>query len=476
MDLGEKLTILAGAAKYDASCASSGGDLRPTTRKWPDSAEVSGSGENSGVQGGGADNNSYGNKVPAGVCHSWTGDGRCVSLLKVLYSNVCRYDCAYCVNRVSADIERASFTPDELVRLTGEFYRRNYIEGLFLSSGIFADSDIVMEKLIDVAKKLRKESGYNGYIHLKIIPGSGEKMIREAGLWADRLSANIELPTEKSLHHLAPQKSGKQIFGAMNEVQTVKNETEEDLRHKLKSAQVYAPAGQSTQLIVGASEEDDRTIIGLSGALYKKYSLRRVYYSAYMPVASLPPHPAAGTGLYADAGMLDGFDGNDSMSDYFLGISPKRLLVREHRLYQADWLMRFYHFEAEEILNQEQPFLDPALDPKTAWALQHLEIYPIEIKRSSYEELLRVPGIGAQSARRIIEVRRSRQVNFDGLGRLGVALKRARYFITLGGIFYDRPNAKLPVTGTKRIMDNPVRLRRILAEGDDGLQLPLFDF
>jgi putative DNA modification/repair radical SAM protein len=261
-DLAERLEILAGAAKYDASCASSGsGDTA--------------AGRGSSAKGGG-----FGTRVPAGVCHSWTGDGRCVSLLKVLYSNVCRFDCAYCVNRASSDVKRASFTVSELVDLTREFYRRNYIEGLFLSSGIFADPDIVMEKLIAVAKTLRKEAGYNGYIHLKIIPGSGEEMIRKAGLWADRLSANIELPTEKSLQSLAPQKSGKVIFGAMDDICTIAAESGEDRKRGLKSAPLYAPAGQSTQLIVGASGEDDRTIIGLSGALYKKYSLRRVYFSA----------------------------------------------------------------------------------------------------------------------------------------------------------------------------------------------------
>jgi predicted DNA-binding helix-hairpin-helix protein len=461
MDLGAKLNILASAAKYDASCASSGS---------------SGSEGNSRTKGGTLAAGKFGTRVPAGVCHSWTGDGRCVSLLKVLYSNICRFDCAYCVNRASSDIERTSFTPDELVNLTTEFYHRNYIEGLFLSSGIFADPDIVMEKLIEVAKKLRRESGYNGYIHLKLIPGSGEKMIREAGLWADRLSANIELPTEKSLQTLAPQKSGKLIFGAMSGVQEASVQAEEDRRHKLKSAPVYAPAGQSTQLIVGASVEDDRTIIGLSGALYKKYSLRRVYYSAYMPVAALPPYFPSSPGI-TNAGTektLDGFD--DSNLEYFPGISPKRILVREHRLYQADWLMRFYHFQSEEILSAGQPFLDHAMDPKTAWAMQHLDKFPMEIKRAPYEDLLRIPGVGAQSARRIVEVRRSRPISFDGLGRLGVALKRARYFFTLNGEFFDRPDSKLPVMGTKRILDNPKRLRRILADGDDGLQLPLFEF
>jgi len=490
-DIGEKLKILAGAAKYDASCASSG----------------SGSSDNNGGSG---NNGGFGVRVPAGVCHSWTGDGRCVSLLKVLYSNVCRFDCAYCVNRASADTERASFTPDELVTLTTEFYRRNYIEGLFLSSGIFADPDIVMEKLIAVAKKLRSESGYNGYIHLKIIPGSGEEKIREAGLWADRLSANIELPTEKSLSALAPQKSGKMIFGAMKDIHQTAAQTEEDRRHRLKSVPVFAPAGQSTQLIVGASAEDDRTIIGLSGALYKKYDLRRVYYSAYTPVASLPAYPpvnnavnniaynaaAANDTAVNDAAAnsvvlnnttancgtansgpansgtvyndeLPGFDG--TVWDVSPGISPRRLLVREHRLYQADWLMRFYHFQPDEILNSGQPFLDSALDPKTAWALQHLDRFPVEIKRAPYEELLRVPGVGAKSARRIMEQRRSGSIGFDGLRRLGVVLKRARYFITLDGAFLD-------TTGLRRALDNPKRLRRILADEEDGLQLPLFDF
>jgi predicted DNA-binding helix-hairpin-helix protein len=460
VELTEKLSILSSTAKYDASCASSGsGEPRHNTTGKKTSTE-----SNDGIK--------FGVREQGGICHSWTEDGRCVSLLKVLFSNVCRYDCAYCVNRSSADTQRTSFTPDELVQLTCEFYRRNYIEGLFLSSGVFADPDIVMEQLIAVAKKLRIESGYNGYIHLKVIPGSGEKMIREAGLWADRLSANIELPTEKSLQYLAPQKSGKTIFGTMNEIQKAEEETEEDRRHKLKSAPVYAPAGQSTQLIVGASGEDDRTIIGLSGALYKKYSRRRVYYSAYMPVTSLPPHPA-GPAFSPDAEHTAA-DAPDMFEHS--GVSPRRLLVREHRLYQADWLMRFYHFQPEEILNEEHPFLDPALDPKTAWALLHPDRFPVELKKASYEELLRVPGVGAQSARRIIEVRRSRPVSFDGLRRLGVALKRARYFITLGGEFYDRPDAKLPVTGTQRILDNPERLRRILADGDDGLQLPLFDF
>jgi putative DNA modification/repair radical SAM protein len=278
VDIGEKITILAGAAKYDASCASSG-------------SGATGGGDGRGRTGGSSFGAApFGVSVPAGVCHSWTEDGRCVSLLKVLFSNSCRFDCAYCVNRASADTPRSSFTVNELVELTCEFYRRNYIEGLFLSSGVFADPDIVMEKLIETAKKLRTEAGYGGYIHLTIIPGAGEKFIREAGLWADRLSANIELPTDKSLKVLAPQKSGQAILGARKETWEATEENEED-RRKIKflpqgkkSTPVFAPAGQSTQLIVGASSEDDRTIIRLSGALYRKYALRRVYYSAFIPV------------------------------------------------------------------------------------------------------------------------------------------------------------------------------------------------
>jgi putative DNA modification/repair radical SAM protein len=426
MDLGEKLAVLAAGAKYDASCASSG------------SGSPEGRGGGSKSRGG---KQGFGATLPAGVCHSWTGDGRCVSLLKVLYSNVCRFDCAYCVNRASLDTERSAFTVDELVDLTCQFYRRNYVEGLFLSSGVFADPDVVMEKLTAVARKLRTEAGFGGYIHLKIIPGAGDKLIRQAGLWADRLSANIELPTDKSLQTLAPQKSGKLIFSAMEHVSQSSAENEED-RRRIRSAPVFAPAGQSTQLIVGASEEDDRTIIGLSDALYRKFSLRRVYYSAFIPV---------------------GTPGRGGPGDPRLPDIPGPPLAREHRLYQADWLMRFYHFNAGEIL-ENTPYLDRHVDPKTAWALRHIDRFPIDLQRADYEELLRVPGVGATSARRILEIRRGRSLSFDGLRRLGVVLKRARYFITLGGSFIDRP-------------EDPKRIRRILSDQDGaGLQLPLFDF
>jgi putative DNA modification/repair radical SAM protein len=438
-DLGDKMTVLAGAAKYDASCASSGSGGREGKGRGPERG-----------------NGSFGVNVPAGVCHSWTGDGRCVSLLKVLFSNVCRFDCAYCVNRASADIPRTSFTVRELVDITCEFYRRNYIEGLFLSSGIFADPDIVMEKLIETARTLRTQAGYGGYIHLKIIPGAGEKSIQEAGRWADRLSVNIELPTDKSLKTLAPQKSGQAIFGAMRDFSGLSAQFAED-RRQVKflpqgkaSAPDFAPAGQSTQLIVGASGEDDQQIIRLSGSLYQKFSLRRVYYSAYIPVGPGIPDP-----------RLPEIPGPPLVMDQ--QGAPRHLLNREHRLYQADWLLRFYHFSAAEILG-ESPYLDPRLDPKTAWALKHLEWFPLEINRASYEELLRIPGIGAKTARRIVESRRSRTLSFDSLRRIGAVLKRARYFITVNGSFIDRP-------------DDPARLRRLLSDQDSaGLQPPLFEF
>jgi putative DNA modification/repair radical SAM protein len=383
--------------------------------------------------------------MPAGVCHSWTEDGRCVSLLKVLYSNVCKYDCAYCVNRASADIKRSSFTVQELVDLTTEFYKRNYIEGLFLSSGIFADPDIVMEKLIETAKTLRTVSGFGGYIHLKLIPGTGEKMIREAGLWADRLSVNIELPTEKSLQCLAPDKTKESILGAMNDFSQVSAELDND-RYKSRflpqgktKTQYFAPAGQSTQLIVGATEENDRQIINLTSSLYNKFSLKRVYYSAFIQPFNSSKDPR--------------------LPDM---ISPP--LVREHRLYQADWLLRFYHFNAGEILTEDEPFLDSSIDPKTAWALKNLDFFPIEINRADYETLLRIPGVGAKTARRIIETRRSRSLSLENLGRMGAVLKRARYFLTAGGAYIEKP-------------DDPSRIRRLLSNTDGaGLQLPLFEF
>ena len=425
-DLQEKISVLSGAAKYDASCATSGSSGFNATGK------------------------KMGTTLPMGVCHSWTQDGRCVSLLKVLYSNVCKYDCAYCVNRASADIKRSSFTVKELAELTCEFYRRNYIEGLFLSSGIFADPDIVMEKLIDTAKTLRTEMGFAGYIHLKLIPGTGEKMIREAGLWADRLSVNIELPTDKSLQSLAPEKSGKTILGAMNDFSDISNEVETARKKPVflssgkKVKPFFAPAGQSTQLIVGATSEDDRQIINLTSSLYRKFSLKRVYYSAFI-------HPGS-------------IVHKENRYDQRLPESSGPPLVREHRLYQADWLLRFYHFNASEILTEEEPFLDAHIDPKTAWALRNLDFFPIEINRADYETLLRIPGIGAKTARRIIETRRSKSLSIETLHRMGAAVKRARYFMTANGAYIERP-------------DDPARIRRLLSDTDGaGLQLPLFDF
>ncbi|MDR2096788.1 MAG: putative DNA modification/repair radical SAM protein [Treponema sp.] len=413
LDIVEKLSLLSGAAKYDASCAT---------------------GEGAGLE-----------KTAGGtamVYHSFTESGRPVRLLKVLFSNVCRFDCAYCVNRASSGIQRASFTARELAGLCSSLWRKRYIDGFFLSSGVFADPDIVMGKLIETVKLLRKEAGYNGYIHLKIIPGAGEKLIREAGLWADRLSINIELPTDKSLQTLAPQKSGKTILEAMNDFTLVHSAFEED-RRRIRSTPEFAPAGQTTQLIVGASADDDRQIIALSSSLYRKFSLRRVYYSAFMPI-----HLPGGGGL----------------PDPRLPDIPSPPLAREHRLYQADWLIRFYHFTGGEIFGEGESFLDGNLDPKTAWALRRLDFFPVEVNRACYEELLRVPGIGAKTARIILERRRSHTLDFEGLRRLGVILKRARYFITCSGTFLDRP-------------EDPKRIRRLLSDSvGAGMQLPLFDF
>ena len=446
MELADKLAILSSSAKYDASCASSG----------------------SGGKGA-----AFGSRLPAGVCHSWTEDGRCVSLLKVLFSNTCRYDCAYCVSRASADTQRISFTVNELVELTCQFYRRNYIEGLFLSSGIFSDPDIVMEKLIETARKLRSEAGFGGYIHLKVIPGAGEKMIREAGLWADRLSPNIELPTDKSLQHLAPQKTGKEIFSAMEETFNAGAENEEDRRKfRLGGKNIvpaFAPAGQSTQLIVGASPESDKTILNLSGALYRKYALKRVYYAAYIPVGIPgregvpdPRLPLMGNPMPEKPSLFQESPPLLHPLEIAKPKPPRSLLLREHRLYQADWLLRFYKFSPGEVLEGNDDFLDTALDPKTAWALRHLDFFPVEVNRASYDELLRVPGIGAKTGRRIIEFRRARSLGFDTLRRLGVVLKRARYFITAAGSFIERP-------------EDPKRIRRRLSD-ETVLQPELFEF
>lgn len=376
----EKLTILTDAAKYDVACTSSGVQRR-------------------GTRGG------IGNAAACGICHSFSADGRCISLLKVLMSNSCSYDCSYCVNRRSNDTPRATFSPRELAELTIQFYRRNYIEGLFLSSGIVRNPDYTAELIIRTLRILREEYRFNGYIHAKGIPGADERLIHQMGLLADRLSINIELPSEKSLSYLAPDKSREAVLRPMSQIDQgiLQNRNELTLyRH----APRFAPAGQSTQMIVGATPDTDRQILRLTAGLYRKYHLKRVFFSAYMPVVSDSRLPA-------------------------LHVKPP--LLREHRLYQADWLLRFYGFNADEILDDAHPYFNPLVDPKCNWALNHPEYFPVEINRAAYEQLLRVPGIGVKSAQRILRARRVSALRVEDLKKLGVVLKRAQYFITLAG-------------------------------------------
>jgi len=373
----EKLKILAEAAKYDVSCASSG-HTRKNSEKGIGSAHG------------------------WGICHSFAEDGRCVSLLKIMLTNNCIYDCAYCINRRSNDIRRTTFSVSELVDLTIEFYRRNYIEGLFLSSGVVRNPDYTMERMVRVAKDLREIHRYNGYIHLKSIPGASRELVNIAGRYADRLSVNIEIPTEENLKLLAPEKDFQSVFQPMSYIQQGALESAEE-RKKYRSAPRFAPAGQSTQLIVGATPETDNQILHLSSDLYTRPSMKRVYYSGYIPVNSYDKRlPAIGT--------------------------PP--MVRENRLYQADWLMRFYEFKVDEIVNDVHPNLDLELDPKLAYALRHPEIFPIDINRADYEMILRVPGIGVKSARLIVSSRRFGRLNSEQLRKMGVVLKRAKYFIT----------------------------------------------
>lgn len=373
--LKEKLSILADAAKYDVSCSSSG-----STRK---------------NEGG------LGNGSISGICHSYTEDGRCVSLLKILFTNHCIYDCAYCTSRRSHDTPRAAFTVDEVVSLTMEFYRRNYIEGLFLSSGIFKNPDYTMERLVSVAKKLRTEHKFFGYIHLKTIPGASKELMQEAGLYADRLSVNMEIPTKSGLALLAPEKNHEDMKAPMKVVQEEIVQFKDSKKHH-KHAPIYAPAGQSTQFIVGASGENDWQIIHLSDHFYKNYELRRVYYSGYVP-------------------MLE-----DSRLPSIHSPVP---LVRENRLYQADWLMRFYGFSAAEIVEKDNPFLDLECDPKLAWAMRHKTLFPVNIQTAPYEVLLRVPGIGVRTAKRILKARKFGKIGLEDLKKMGAAVNRARYFI-----------------------------------------------
>lgn len=380
MTLMEKLQILADAAKYDVACTSSGIDRK------------------SGGQG-------IGNSIAAGICHSFSGDGRCISLLKVLYTNECVYDCKYCLNRVSNDIVRASFTPEEISRLTIEFYRRNYIEGLFLSSGVKGSPDETMEELIRSAEILREHYHFQGYIHLKAIPGASPDLIRRAGYLADRMSVNLELPTAEGLKRLAPHKSRKTILRPMKQIQLQREANKEELA-VYRHAPRFAPAGQSTQMIIGASGESDFQILSAAESLYRNFSLKRVFYSAFVSVNQ----------------------------DKALPVLPQGPpLLREHRLYQADWLLRFYGFEAKELLSERRPNFNLFLDPKCDWAVGHLEFFPVEINRADYRTLLRVPGIGEKSARRIVGARRYHSLDFHDLKNMGVVLKRAVYFITCRG-------------------------------------------
>ena len=374
----EKLSILADAAKYDVSCSSSG-SKRKNDKK--------GLGDTTGM----------------GICHSYTEDGRCISLLKILLTNVCIFDCAYCVSRRSNDeVKRVAFTVEEVVDLTINFYRRNYIEGLFLSSGIFKNPDFTMERLVRVAKTLRLEHNFNGYIHLKTIPGCSDDLMKEAGLWADRLSVNIELPSEISLKKLAPEKNTEDIVRPMGFLSEAIVAAKEE-RAVIRSAPAFAPAGQSTQMVIGATPENDRQIIFKADSLYNDYRLKRVYYSGYVPVSDDTRLP---------------------------GMASQVPTLREHRLYQSDWLMRLYGFKADEILPEDAPHLDVAVDPKLGWALRNLHLFPLDVNTADYELIMRVPGVGIGSAKKIVEARKFRALDWDALKKIGIAANRAKYFIT----------------------------------------------
>ncbi|WP_407312660.1 putative DNA modification/repair radical SAM protein [Desulfosporosinus sp. SB140] len=380
MDVFDKLTILSDSAKYDVACTSSGVDRN-------------------GKQG------KIGNTTSAGICHSFAADGRCISLLKVLMTNVCVFDCKYCVNRASNDTLRAAFTPKELAELTINFYRRNYIEGLFLSSGVIKNPNYTIEQMTKALELLRNDYHFGGYIHVKAIPGADSELITRLGLLADRMSINIELPSQESLKLLAPNKTRESILRPMGLISNKIEENSTDLV-KFRHASKFVPAGQSTQLIIGATPETDQKILTLTEGLYRKYHLKRVFFSAYMPVTEHSLLPAVDT---------------------------KPPLMREHRLYQADWLLRFYGFKAEELLNEQNPNFNLQVDPKCNWALNHLEKFPIEINKAPYEMLLRIPGIGVTGAMRILTARKSGAIDFTGLKKMGIVLKRAQYFITCKG-------------------------------------------
>lgn len=408
----EKLRILSDAAKYDVSCSSSGSSRKNT-------------------------NNGLGNAAINGICHSWSADGRCISLLKILMTNYCIYDCKYCINRKDNDIERAILSPDEIVKLTINFYRRNYIEGLFLSSGIIKNADYTMELMIAVAKKLRLEEKFNGYIHMKVIPGASRQLINEIGLYVDRVSVNIEFAENTALKLLAPDKKPTDISTSMGLIRKNMIENSED-KKIFKNTPSFIPAGQTTQMIIGASGESDYAILARSENLYKNFDLKRVYYSGYVPV---------------------------NKSGILVSTEQAVPMIREHRLYQADWLLRFYDFKADEILDEKDPFVDPLLDPKTNWAIKNSHFFPIEINKASYRDLLRVPGIGITSAKRIVMTRKYSTIRYEHLKKLGIVIKRAKYFIVVNGEFL----------GFKK--ENPELLRNALMEKEKMVteQLRLFN-
>jgi putative DNA modification/repair radical SAM protein len=375
----EKLSILADAAKYDVSCASSG-SKRSNKEK------------------------GLGNSTGMGICHAYTEDGRCVSLLKILLTNHCIFDCAYCINRRTNDVKRAAFTVQEVVDLTINFYRRNYIEGLFLSSGIFKNADYTMERLVLIAKKLRTEHKFNGYIHLKAIPGANELLLNEAGLYADRLSVNLEMPTEKSLQLLAPEKNHAEVIQPMNYLSNKIAEHKEHKKH-LRSTPSFAPAGQSTQMVIGATPESDLQVLFTANHFYKQMNLKRVYYSGYVPISADSRLPMIG--------------------------SPVPI-IRENRLYQADWLLRFYGFKVQEIVSPVDPLLDLEIDPKLSWALRNMHLFPVDVNQADYYQLIRVPGLGIQSAKKICAARKFATLTWDNLVKMGISLSKTKYFMYCG--------------------------------------------
>lgn len=421
MDLMKKLEILADAAKYDVACTSSGVDRKN-------------------------DGTGIGNCVKAGICHSFSADGRCISLLKILLTNECIYDCKYCVNRRSNDVPRASFTPQEVCDLTIGFYRRNYIEGLFLSSGVVGNPDLTMELLYQTLYKLRTEYHFQGYIHVKAIPGASPELIEKTGYLADRMSVNLELPTEEALKVLAPQKKRERMLAPIRQVQTMRKSNKEELilyRHAPK----FVPAGQSTQMIIGAGGETDYQIMKMAEGMYRNYEMKRVFYSAFVRV------------------------NDDSHLPALPGGPP---LLREHRLYQADWLLRYYGFETKELLSEDKPDFNVFLDPKCDWALRHLDLFPVEIMRADYQTLLRIPGIGYKSAQRIMRARRLGSLDYESLKKMGVVLKRAIYFITCKG--KQMYPTKLEEDYILRnILDGKERLQAGIPQDITYRQLSLFD-